>query len=280
VNVHGFYYYVVEKPAPRALFAHPQNGILAWAAGDEIESCDHATFRSLGRTRIEQFSKRHAPETQGQDCADLEEQEPDHPAGPDLRRPFCSRIFRSRSGISITSLSQIGAGHRDPALYVSRLRPVSSSRRRTRSSKTVSSPIPRRTRLQAGSDIGFWSESGLCPRNLVLRNNRFTHSITGGQRADRRQRARLGSNLYRHVIFPKAQRAFKIIFRTANVTIEGNHIDDSYIYAIFVSNADGVKIIGNTIGQSFIRGHRIRRRPALWHQAQQRDLYRKVEETW
>jgi parallel beta-helix repeat protein len=38
------------------------------------------------------------------------------------------------------------------------------------------------------------------------------------------------------------------------VTIEGNHIDDSYIYGIFVGNADGVKIIGNTIGQSFIRG--------------------------
>ena len=33
-----------------------------------------------------------------------------------------------------------------------------------------------------------------------------------------------------------------------------NRIDDSYIYAIFVSNADGVKITGNTIGQSFIRG--------------------------
>jgi hypothetical protein len=38
------------------------------------------------------------------------------------------------------------------------------------------------------------------------------------------------------------------------VTIEANHIDDSYIYAIFVGNADGVKIIGNSIGQTFVRG--------------------------
>jgi hypothetical protein len=31
-------------------------------------------------------------------------------------------------------------------------------------------------------------------------------------------------------------------------------IDDSFIYAIFASNADGVRIIDNVIGQTFIRG--------------------------
>jgi hypothetical protein len=64
VNVHGFYYYVVEKLAPRRYLLTPKWDI-GLAAGDEIESCDHATFRSLGRTRIEQFTKRHAPELKG-----------------------------------------------------------------------------------------------------------------------------------------------------------------------------------------------------------------------
>jgi hypothetical protein len=35
------------------------------------------------------------------------------------------------------------------------------------------------------------------------------------------------------------------------VTIEGNRIDDSYIYAIFISNGDGISIVGNV---TFIRG--------------------------
>lgn len=43
-------------------------------------------------------------------------------------------------------------------------------------------------------------------------------------------------------------------FQNRNVTIAGNRIDDSFIYAIFVSNADGVRIIGNLIGQTFVRG--------------------------
>jgi hypothetical protein len=39
-----------------------------------------------------------------------------------------------------------------------------------------------------------------------------------------------------------------------NVVIENNQIDESYDYAIFVANADGVQIVGNTIGRTFIRG--------------------------
>jgi hypothetical protein len=31
--------------------------------------------------------------------------------------------------------------------------------------------------IQAGSDIGFWSESGFAD-NFTFKNNRFTHSIT------------------------------------------------------------------------------------------------------
>ena len=53
---------------------------------------------------------------------------------------------------------------------------------------------------------------------------------------------------------PDRVKGFPNNFQNRNVTIEGNHIDDSYLYAIFVDNADGVKITGNVIGQTFIRG--------------------------
>jgi Right handed beta helix region len=49
-------------------------------------------------------------------------------------------------------------------------------------------------------------------------------------------------------------KGFQNNFQNRNVTIQGNRIDDSFIYAIFASNADGVRIIDNVIGQTFIRG--------------------------
>jgi parallel beta-helix repeat protein len=53
---------------------------------------------------------------------------------------------------------------------------------------------------------------------------------------------------------PDSVKGFPNNFQNRNITIEGNHIDDSHIYAIFVGNADGIRIINNTIGQTFIRG--------------------------
>jgi hypothetical protein len=56
------------------------------------------------------------------------------------------------------------------------------------------------------------------------------------------------------VSLPEGVNSFSNSFQNRNVTIEGNRIDDSYIYAISVSNADGIRITGNVIGQTFIRG--------------------------
>jgi parallel beta-helix repeat protein len=53
---------------------------------------------------------------------------------------------------------------------------------------------------------------------------------------------------------PDTVKGFPDNFQNRNVTIEGNHIDDSYAFGIFVANADGLKIIGNAIGQTFLRG--------------------------
>src|SRR5258708_2273571 len=53
---------------------------------------------------------------------------------------------------------------------------------------------------------------------------------------------------------PEGAKGFQNNFQNRNITIQGNRIDNSFIYGIFVSNADGMRIIDNFIGQTFIRG--------------------------
>src|ERR1700731_3305595 len=248
VNVHGFYYYVVQKPAPRHYLLTPKWDI-GLAVGDQIESCDHATFRSLGRTRIEQFNKRHAPELKGKIAPLWKNKSPT--TQPDLIYDVVlQQDLPLKVGDSVTSLSRIGAGaairrctfHACGRVLVKAPNAVVEDCQFTYASANA---------LQAGSDIGFWSESGFA-ENLVLRNNRFTHSITGANELTGGSGA-LGT-IYIGMVFPDGAKGFQNNFQNRNMTIEGNHIDDSYIYAIFVSNADGVKIIGNSIGQTFVRG--------------------------
>ncbi|HEY2529624.1 MAG TPA: hypothetical protein VGJ20_17035 [Xanthobacteraceae bacterium] len=80
--------------------------------------------------------------------------------------------------------------------------------------------------LHAGSDIGFWSESGFAD-NLTLRNNHFTHSVTGANEmtwgSDSLGAISVGVSL------PEGVNGFPNSFQNRNVTIEGNRIDDSYI---------------------------------------------------
>ena len=248
VNVHGFYYYVVEKPAPRRYLLTPKWDI-GLAAGDEIESCDHASFRSLGRTRIEQFSKRHVPELKGKIAAIWKNKSAT--TQPDLIYDVVlQQDLPLKVGDSITSLSRIGAGtvvRRSNFHACGRVLVKAPNTTVEDCQFTYSSSIA----LQAGSDIGFWSESGFA-ENLVFRNNHFTHAMTGANALTAGNGA-LGA-ITVGMSAPEGVKGFQNNFQNRNVRIEGNHIDESYVYAIFVGNADGAKIIGNSIGQTFIRG--------------------------
>jgi parallel beta-helix repeat protein len=87
---------------------------------------------------------------------------------------------------------------------------------------------------------------------LTLRNNHFTHRVIGANKmtwgSDTLGAITVGVSL------PEGVNGFPNSFQNRNVTIEGNRIDDSYIYAIFLSNADSIRITGNVIGQTFIGG--------------------------
>jgi hypothetical protein len=219
------------------------------AAGDEIESCDHTTFRSLGRTKIEQLTKSHAPDMKGKIAAIWKNRssttQPDLIYDVTLQQDLPLKV-----GDSITSLSRIGSGtsirrcsfHACGRVLVKGINTLVEDCQFTYSSGVA---------LQAGSDIGFWSEAGFAD-GLVIRNNRFIRSITGANDLTAGSDA-LGA-IYIGMVCPQGAKGFQDNFQNRNVTIQGNHIDDSYIYAIFVANADGVKILSNTIGQTFIRG--------------------------
>ena len=248
VNVHGFYYYVLQKIAPQHYLLTPKWDI-GLAAGDTIESCDQKAFSSLGRTKIAQFSKRHAPELKAKIASIWKNRSPT--TQPDLIYDVVlQQDLPLKVGDAITSLSRIGAG-----TTIRRCSFHACGRVLVKAPNTTVEDCQfaysTGTALQGGSDIGFWSESGFA-ENLVLRNNRFTHSITGANELTAGNGA-LGA-IYVGMVAPDSVKGFPNNFQNRNVTVEGNHIDDSYAYAVFIANADGVKITGNAIGQTFLRG--------------------------
>jgi parallel beta-helix repeat protein len=248
INVHGFYYYVVQKIAPQRYLLSPKWDI-GLAAGDEIESCEQASFRSLGRTKVTQLTKRHMPELRGKIAQIWKNRSPT--TQPDLiYEVVLQQDLSLKSGDAVTSLSRIGAGAtvRRSSFHACGRVLVKAP---NASVEDCQFTYATGTALQGGSDIGFWSESGFA-ENLTLKNNRFSHCVTGANELTAGNGA-LGT-IYVGMAAPESTKGFPNNVQNRNVTIEGNHIDDSYIYGIFVANADGVKIAGNTIGQTFVRG--------------------------
>jgi hypothetical protein len=87
-----------------------------------------------------------------------------------------------------------------------------------------------------------WSANDTFPSHCITGAN----ALTDGSGA-------LGT-IYVGMVTPEGAKGFANSFQNRNITIQGNRIDNSFIYGIFVGNADGVRIIDNFIGQTFIRG--------------------------
>jgi hypothetical protein len=248
VNVHGFYYHVIQKTGPARYLLSPKWDI-GLAAGDEIDSCDQKTFRSLGRTKVTQLTKRHAPELKAKIAALWKNRsattQPDLVYDVTLQQDLPLKVADG-----VTSLSRIGNGTiiRRCSFNACGHVVVKSPNSTVEDCQfAYSSTIA----LQGGCDNGYWSESGFA-ENLVFRNNRFSHCITGANALTAGSGA-LGT-IYVGMSAPDDAKGFPNNVQNRNITIEGNHIDDSFIYAIFVSNVDGVKITGNAVGQTFVRG--------------------------
>jgi hypothetical protein len=194
VNVHGFYYYVVEKVAPRRYLLTPKWDI-GLAAGDEIETCDHATFASLGRTRIAQLSKRQAPELKAKIAAIWKNNSPTTQSNL-IYDAVLEQDLPLKAADSITWLTRIGAGTtvRRSSFHACGHVVVKAPNTIVEDCQfAYSSTIA----LQAGSSIGYWSEFGFA-ENLIFRNNRFTLAMTGANALTGRQ-WRAWRHLCRHI---------------------------------------------------------------------------------
>jgi hypothetical protein len=248
INVHGFYYYVVRRTGPRRYLLSPKWDI-GLQAGDVITACDRQDFHRLGQTRIREFSKRHAPELKA-DIAKLWKGRSDT-TQPDLVYDvMLEQDLPLKIADAISSLTHVGQGAqvRRSSFHACGRVLVKCPNAVVEGCQFAYSYGPA---VQAGSDIGFWSESGFA-ENLVVRSNRFSRCVVGANELAAGNNA-MGT-IYVGMAQPLNSRGFERNRQNRNVTISGNQIDESFIYAVFVSNADGVKITNNVIGQTFVRG--------------------------
>src|SRR3974377_663417 len=126
-------------------------------AGEEVETCEQATFRSLGRTRIVQLTKRKAPELKDKIAQIWKNRSPT--TQPEL---VYDVVFQQdlplKIADAVTSLSRIGAG-----TVIRRCSFHACGRVLVKSPNSVVEDCrfsySHSVAIQAGSDIGFWSES-------------------------------------------------------------------------------------------------------------------------
>jgi hypothetical protein len=97
VNVHGFYFFVVEKTSARSYRLSPKWDV-GLLAGDEVESCQNGSFRSLGRTKLVQLTKKKAPELKDKIAQVWKGKSPTTVPTPSTTSS-CSRIFHSSSAM-------------------------------------------------------------------------------------------------------------------------------------------------------------------------------------
>jgi hypothetical protein len=239
---------VVDKTGPRRYRLSPKWDI-GLLAGDEVESCEQRTFRSLGTTKLLQLTKKKAPELKGKIAQLWKGKSPT--IVPDTTYEIeLQNDLPLKTGDAITSLSRIGAG---TAIRACSFHSCGCVMVKSPDSVIENNQISYSyaVAIHAGSDIGYWAESNFA-RNIAIRNNRFSHCVAGANSLFAGSDA-LGT-IYVGMTPPADAKGFQKNFENRTITIEGDKIDDSYIYAIFVTNADGVKIIGNLIGKTFLRG--------------------------
>jgi hypothetical protein len=156
VNVHGFYVFVLEKTGARRYRISPKWDI-GLVAGDEVESCEQASFRSLGRTKLMQLTKRKVPELKGKIAQLWKGKSPT--TVPDLVYEIeLQADLPLKTGDALTSLNRIGVGTtvRNCSFHAcGRVMVKAPDSLIENNQFSYSCAVA----VNAGSDIGFWAES-------------------------------------------------------------------------------------------------------------------------
>ncbi len=247
INVHNFYFFIVEKVGNKRYYVSPK-----WNIGlqtkDTIETYEKSSFESLGETKIISLTKKIIPELKNKISQLWNGKSPT--TLPDtIYEIELQDDIPLKFGDAITSLSRIGNGTivRNCTFHMSGRVMVKSPNSIIENNKFSYSPG---VAIFAGSDIGYWAESNFA-KNLIIRNNTFTHCILGA--ANMFDDSNAIGTIFVSMTPPQAVTGFQYNLENQDIVIENNKIDDSFLYGIFISNADHVKIKNNIIGSTFIR---------------------------
>ena len=248
VNVHGFYWYVVDRVGSRT-FALSPRGDLGLEAGDTVDAFDGQTCAGKGRAVVLEKKARSS--------AGLEDAvekvwlgKAPTSVGHLVYDVTFDRDLALAPGDAVSSRTRTGAGavirrssfHGCGRVMAKAPNVVVEDNTFSRSTATA---------LHVGSDIGFWSESSFA-EDVTIRGNRFQGCGTSANPcfAD----ADVFATVYVGCTHPLSARRPLASFENRNILIEGNRIDDSYGAGIEIVNADGVLVRDNTIGATFLRG--------------------------
>ena len=248
VNVHGFYVFVLEKIAARTYLVSPKWDV-GLLAGDPVEAYEKTSARTLGQTNVVQLDKKKTPELKAKIAA-LWKGKSDTTMPDTVYEIVLKDDLPLKVGDALCSLNRLGAGtvirncsfHACGRVMVKSPNSVIENNRFGYSSSAA---------IFVGSDIGYWAESNFA-NNTTIRNNTFLRCNIGANNlfADSDE---LGT-ICVGMMPPVNTDGYPRNFANRNVVIEGNRIDDSYIYAVCVSNSEGTKVVGNVIGRTFVRG--------------------------
>jgi hypothetical protein len=248
VNVHGFYCYVVDRVGPRTFLLSPRND-LGLEAGDTIDVFDRETCAGKGgavvldkkvrpstglQQAIEQVWTRRSPTTVKQLVYEVTlDRDLDLSVGDAV-----SSRTRTGAGIVVRGSSFHGGGRVMVKAPNARIENNSFSRTNAAA-------------IHVGSDIGYWSESRFA-ENVTIRSNTFRGCGMAANHffAD----SEVFATIYVGCTHPLNAAGLLRTYDNRNILIEGNRIEDSYAAGLEITNADGVLVRDNTIGQTFLRG--------------------------
>ena len=248
VNVHGVYWYVVDRVGPRT-FALSPRGDLGLESGDTIDAFDGRTCAGKGRAVV---LEKRARSSAGLEDAIEQVWLQRAPTGVKhlVYDVTFDRDIELASGDAVSSRTRTGAGvvirkssfHGGGRVMAKAPNVVIENNTFTRSNATA---------LHVGSDIGFWSESSFA-EDVTIRGNSFRGCGMSANPcfAD----ADVFATLYVGCTHPLSARRLLASFENRNILIEGNRIEDSYGAGIEIMNADGVLVRDNAIGATFLRG--------------------------
>lgn len=247
INVHGYFYYVLQVEGNTIYFTPKTAAPLK--KGESITIYDGSTFEEKGSAKVEAFGRKNDTKFVNE-ITQLWKNTIGGCASTELI--YCVKINNAIKGINQGDLlicsDNVGSGAiiKNCKFGYNRARCVVVKCKDAviEGNTMISSSSPA---IMAVSDID-WAESAF-PVNLVIRNNKITGCSSGAQ-----ARYGDGSSAGDIMVGVPAKDGFRTGKACKNVVIEGNTIENSGVYGIFVCNINGITIKNNTVINPFITG--------------------------